>query len=168
MTAPRQERKSLSRRDLLWGAAAVSGVIAALAGGAEASALNVVVSDERSGLAIFGFDPVAYFTDAAAEPGVPEFELRHGGVVWRFRNSGNRSAFAANPEIYMPQYGGHDPVSVGRGASAAGHPRLWLIARQRLYLFYSAAARAAFVEDPDRAIELAERRWPEVMATLVP
>jgi hypothetical protein len=49
-----------------------------------------------------------------------------------------------------------------------GHPRLWLIAEKRLYLFYSAASRAAFVENPDRAVDAAERHWPEVLHTLVP
>jgi hypothetical protein len=138
------------------------------AGRADASALNVVVTDDRSGLAIYGFDPVAYFTDAQANLGLAHLELSYARTVWRFRNLGNRSAFAADPTVYMPCFGGHDPMSIGRGASAPGHPYLWMIARQRLYLFYSETARAAFAADPDRAIELALERWPDVERTLLP
>jgi hypothetical protein len=39
---------------------------------------------------------------------------------------------------------------------------LWLIAEHRLYLFYSEESRHSFANDPDSAIEAAERYWPEV------
>lgn len=169
MTLPRQERKSLRRRDFAAGFAAASGVFwVARSNRAVAATTGLIVVDERSGLAIYGFDAVAYFTDRAATLGRAEFEFRHAGVVWRFRNPGNRTAFAASPDVYMPCYGGHDPTSIGRGASAPGHPQLWQIAHRRLYLFYSEAARTAFADDPDRAIAAAERQWPQVKRTLVP
>ena len=55
------------------------------------------------GVAIMGYDTVAYFTDATAILGVVDFEVREGGAVWRFRNEGNRASFIAHPEIYGPQ-----------------------------------------------------------------
>ena len=58
-------------------------------------------------------------------------------------------------------------MALARGAATPGHPALWVIAEQRLYLFYSAEARAAFVRDPESAIESAERNWPAVQRTLV-
>jgi hypothetical protein len=125
-----------------------------------------VVADRHTGLAISGYDSVAYFTARAAQLGRPDFELALAGVTWRFRSEGNRAAFAANPDIFMPRFGGHDPIALARGASAAGHPELWVVADDRLYLFYSEAARATFAENPDRAIDAAERRWPEVLHTL--
>lgn len=123
--------------------------------------------DHHTGLAIGGFDPVAYFVDAKPLAGRPDLELRVAGAVWRFRNEGNRAAFAADPGVYLPRFGGHDPISV-RGGSAHGHPELWMIFGGRLYLFYSAAARAAFAAEPDQAVEAAVRRWPEVLRTLTP
>jgi hypothetical protein len=125
-----------------------------------------VVADRHTGLAISGYDSVAYFTEKAAQLGRPDLELAAAGVVWRFRNEGNRAAFAANPDVFMPRFGGYDPIALARGASAAGHPELWVVAEERLYLFYSEAARATFTENPDRAIDAAERRWPEVLRTL--
>jgi YHS domain-containing protein len=133
-----------------------------------AATTEQVVVNRYTGLAIDGLDPVSYFVDAAPKNGHAELELRAGGATWRFANEGNRAAFSANPDVYMPQFGGHDPIAVARGVATAGHPALWAIAQQRLYLFYSADARAAFAKDPDRAIEAAERHWPEVLRTLTP
>ena len=71
--------------------------------------------DRHSGLAISGFDPVAFFTDGKPVPGAAGIEFTYGGAVWRFCNIGNREAFAAQPEVYMPRFGGYDPVGVARG-----------------------------------------------------
>ena len=117
-------------------------------------------------LMLLGFDPVAYFTDAAPQPGSPEMEYGAAGAIWRFRNAGNRAAFADNPNVYAPQFGGYDPVAVARGASVPGHPLFWLVTGQRLYLFYSGEARAEFAAQSQSILSLAERRWPEVQRTL--
>ena len=76
-----------------------------------------VVVSRYSGLAIEGFDPVAYFTESMAALGLPDFEARESGAVWRFRNEGNRASFVAHPEIYGPQFGGYDPVDLARGVT---------------------------------------------------
>jgi hypothetical protein len=126
-----------------------------------------VVVSRYTGLAIDGFDPVAYFVDGEPKQGRAELELRSDGATWRFRNDGNRAAFAAAPSVYAPRFGGHDPLAMARGAATAGHPALWLIVQNRLYLFYSAEARTAFSRDPASAVETAERNWLEVRRTLV-
>lgn len=125
-----------------------------------------VVTDPQTGLAIDGFDPVAYFTDSAALPGRPEFEYRAAGVTWRFRNEANRTVFVDHPEIYAPQFGGYDPVAIGRGVSVAGHPKSWVISGERLFLFYDDKARSDFLSGPNNAFAAAQRRWPDVRRTL--
>ncbi|MEI8151321.1 MAG: YHS domain-containing (seleno)protein [Hyphomicrobiales bacterium] len=132
-----------------------------------AATTELLVVNRYTGLAIDGFDPVAYFVDAAPKEGRAELEFRSAGATWRFQNEGNRAAFAGAPAIYTPRFGGYDPMALARGAATPGHPQLWLIAEQRLYLFYSAEARAAFTADPAAAIESAERNWPDVQRTLV-
>jgi hypothetical protein len=127
-----------------------------------------IVVNRHTGLAIHGFDPVAYFTDHKASLGREEVELSLRGVVWRFRNLGNRAAFAEYPDIYMPRFGGYDPVALARGVATAGHPHLWVVADNRLYLFHSLAAQSAFAADPGAAIAAAEAKWAEVVATLLP
>jgi hypothetical protein len=125
-----------------------------------------VVVNPNTGLAISGFDPVAYFTDGKPVFGRPDLELTYDGTIWRFQNEGNRAAFKANPEVYEPRFGGYDPVAVARGVWVAGHPLVWAVVGERLYLFYDDQARAAFLADAGRIIETATRKWPDVVRTM--
>ncbi len=127
-----------------------------------------VAADWRTGLALYGFDPVTYFASSGPKPGRPELEYAHAGVTWRFRNEGNRAAFAERPDIYMPQYGGYDPIAIAQGAATPGHPELWLIRGGRLYMFHSSEAREAFLKAGDSAVALAEKHWPQVVNRLIP
>jgi hypothetical protein len=103
----------------------LAGCAAASTGGRPAIAATTewIVTDPRTGLAIDGFDPVSYFIDSVAMPGRPEFEFRHGGAIWRFRNSGDQAAFIDHPEDYQPRFGGYDPIAIGRGAPTPGNPQ---------------------------------------------
>ena len=133
-----------------------------------AATTEYVVVDRHTGFAISGFDPVLNFTDGAAMPGRAAFEHAFAGAVWRFRNEGNRAAFAAEPDIYMPRFGGYDPIGVARGIRVPGSPRLWLIIEGRLCLFYTEQARTAFQQDAEAIAAAAERNWPSVELTLSP
>lgn len=159
MTAARRQRKP---RLVLAALALVVSIIIPAAAAVRAP----VVVNAQTGLAISGFDPVAYFTDGKPYFGKPDLELTQGGAVWRFRNEGNRAAFSDHPEVYAPRFGGYDPVAVARGASVPGHPLFWVVLGERLYLFYDAKARAAFIAQPGRFIEAAERKWPAVAASI--
>lgn len=171
MTAARQERKPRRSSAVSLAIAGIFALPAGLGVGSSvtgAAVTELVVVNRHTGLAIDGFDPVAYFVTSAPALGRPGLELQSGGATWRFRNEGNRAAFMADPEVYTPRFGGHDPMALSRGAATAGNPEHWQIARQRLYLFYSDETRAAFAADPDNATAAAERNWPEVRRTLVP
>jgi hypothetical protein len=165
MTTARQKRKHRAGLAL---SAVVAVAVSLFAGAALADLTERIVVDWHTGLAIDGYDPVAFFTDGKPMPGSAEFELRHGGVIWRFRNSGNRAAFAARPDIYMPRYGGYDPVGVARGVAVAGRPNVWLIAGERLFLFYDAADRRKFADDAIHFIATADRKWPQLQQSLTP
>jgi hypothetical protein len=127
---------------------------------AHATTTERVVVNRYSGLAIEGFDPVAYFVDARPMVGLPYFEASEAGAVWRFRNEGNRASFVAHPDIYGPQFGGYDPIDLARGVTVAGNPRFWLVSGQRLYLFGREDNRDAFAADPERTRREANLRWP--------
>ena len=165
MTAARQQQKwrFASASALVGTALAVLlSLSAPLPEAIAAGPLERVVVDPASGLAISGFDPVAYFSRGQPVQGRPELEFRAAGVIWRFENEGNRVAFAAQPNVYGPQFGGYDPVAIGRDTSVAGHPLIWAIKDERLYLFYDEAARAEFLADPERIAERARQKWPSV------
>ena len=127
---------------------------------ARAATTERVVANRYSGLAIEGYDPVAYFVEARPMLGLPQFEASEAGVTWRFRNEGNRASFVAHPEIYGPQFGGYDPVDLARGVTVAGNPRFWLISGERLYLFAREESRDAFAANPEPFLREATVRWP--------
>ena len=164
MTAQRQETNDRRRRGAF--IALLSGALAVGIGLAQAATTERLVTDRFSGLAIGGFDPVAYFTDAGPFAGREDFEAAQAGAVWRFRNEGNRVVFLAHPEVYSPQFGGYDPIDVARGVAAAGNPKFWLIAGQRLFLFGRPESRDAFAADPARFARAARQRWPALKETL--
>ncbi|WP_454620800.1 YHS domain-containing (seleno)protein [Bradyrhizobium cenepequi] len=166
MTVQRQERYRRRPGIAFFVIAASILALIGIDSAVRAATTERVVVNHYSGLAIEGFDPVAYFTDAAALQGLPDFEVAQAGAVWRFRNEGNRASFVAHPEIYGPQFGGYDPVDLGRGVTYAGNPRFWAVAGQRLYLFGREDNRDAFVADPGRFLKDATARWPELEQTL--
>jgi hypothetical protein len=134
---------------------------------AHAATTERVVTNRFSGLAIDGFDPVAYFVDGAPVAGLREFEAWQDGVVWRFHNEGNRASFLAHPEVYGPQFGGYDPVDVARGVIVKGNPLFWKVMGERLYLFGYEANRDAFAADPRTFLTKAHARWPALEQGLV-
>jgi hypothetical protein len=174
MTAPRRQRKlctALSRRGFFAAATDMCVVVMSVPAfipAIRAATTEQIVNDRNSGLAINGFDPVAYFIDGTAVPGNDAFEHTFAGVAWRFHNEGNRAAFIAEPEVYIPRFGGYDPVAVARGVAVPGDPRLWLMSEERLYLFHTPEARGAFASDTKRLITTADRKWPAVQLTLSP
>jgi hypothetical protein len=125
-----------------------------------------VVVNRFSGLAIDGFDPVAYFTDAVAAKGAADVEAAENGAIWRFRNEANRAAFVARPDIYGPQFGGYDPIEVARGKAIAGRAQLWLISSGRLYLFSREESLTAFAANPGTILGQATSEWPALRETL--
>jgi hypothetical protein len=127
---------------------------------ARASTTERLVVNRYSGLAIEGYDPVAYFTDERAVRGLPDYEAAAAGAVWRFRNDSNRASFVAHPEIYGPQFGGYDPIDLARGVTYSGNPRFWIVMDQRLYLFGREEHRDTFAADSERYLNEAEARWP--------
>lgn len=133
-----------------------------------AATTELVVTDRNSGLAIYGFDPVAYFTDNKARTGDENLEFNHAGAAWRFANEGNLAAFTKDPDVYMPQFGGYDPVAVSEGIVRPGHPEFFSIYHDRLFLFYSAEAKKAFEEEPDIKTRQADANWPVVIKMLAP
>ncbi|WP_322515994.1 YHS domain-containing (seleno)protein [Rhodopseudomonas palustris] len=166
MTAQRQEGNALRLGFATIGLAALLLCPTGPTARAEGATTERIVVDRHTGLAIDGFDPVAYFADGAARVGAADFEASAAGAIWRFRNASNRAAFVGHPEIYAPQFGGYDPVGVARGVPLQGNARIWLVAGQRLYLFSREDDRDAFAAAPERILARARAQWPGLIATM--
>src|SRR5260370_35059650 len=80
---------------------------------------KVPLVDASKGIAIKGYDTVAYFEQSKAVKGSPNFEHTWNGAKWLFATAAHRDAFAKDPERYAPQYGGF--LAVAR-SQWHGHP----------------------------------------------
>jgi YHS domain-containing protein len=130
------------------------------------SVVTSVVSNPLTGIAIDGFDPVSYFTDGQPVQGVSDYEVDWAGVPWYFSSAANRDVFIRHPEVYAPQFGGHCLMSAARGFLSDGNPRLFVIENQKLYLFYSAPNRDAFLAEAETALKQADNNWPKLSQQL--
>jgi hypothetical protein len=126
---------------------------------------DTIVADPQTGLALFGYDPVAYFVDHKAEPGLPAFETLARGFAWRFVNQGNRTAFEGNPDLYIPQFGGYDAALLARNKLAAGDPKFFAVIDNVLVLFRSERTRARFLSDRGE-LPLAVKNWQQLRRDL--
>lgn len=115
----------------------------------------------RSGVALNGFDPVAYRIEGRATPGLARYELMHGGAVWRFASAANREAFRDAPEIYEPAFAGFDPTGVAEGLAVDTDPRQFAIVGSRLFLFRTPENRRSFIADAT-LLRRAESNWAQV------
>jgi YHS domain-containing protein len=163
-----QSGNSLLRaRGILAGIVLLAVTIWPLGGSLASVTGELVVADQRAGVALFGFDPVAYFLRGEAEIGSEDYELTFSGLSWRFSSEANRSAFRAQPDVYVPQFGGYDPVALARGVPVAGNPAIFVVLDGKLFLFQKPEQRVSFLVSPNAVIESARLNWPSARRSLV-
>ncbi|MFD2523382.1 YHS domain-containing (seleno)protein [Emticicia soli] len=91
----------------------------------------------ENGLAIQGYDPVAYFNQNKALEGNKQFSANFEGVTYRFINAANKEAFLKDPKKYEPQYGGWCAYAMGAtGEKVEIDPETFKVLNGKLYLFY--------------------------------
>ena len=118
------------------------------------------------GIAIKGYDPVAYFTKGRAMKGSKEFAHEWMGETWHFANAKHQDLFAANPVQYAPQFGGYCAMGVAYGQNTANiDPEAWRIIDGKLYLTYDKGGAAELEEIPGELTK-AKTNWPKVKTKL--
>ena len=118
------------------------------------------------GIAIKGYDPVAYFTKGRAIKGSEKFAHTWMGAPWHFANARHRDLFAAEPIKYAPQFGGYCADGVAYGQSTANiDPEAWRIINGKLYLNYDKGAATELEEIPGQ-IDKAKANWLKIKAKL--
>ncbi|WP_119302335.1 YHS domain-containing (seleno)protein [Dongia deserti] len=118
---------------------------------------------DQAGLAIHGYDPVAYFTDGAAIEGKADITAEHNGATYRFASAEHRSQFLADPEKYLPQYGGYCAYGTSVGKKFNGDPTAWRVVDGKLYLNLSADVQRKWLEDVSGRITEANKKWLTIM-----
>lgn len=119
----------------------------------------LVAGKPAPGLAVHGFDVVAYHTVGKPVQGVAKYAVQHGNATYRFANEKNLQAFQDNPKKYEPAYGGYCAYGVSVKAKFDGDPRVWKIIEGRLYLNLDPDIQKAFNKDVAGAIKKADANW---------
>lgn len=144
--------------------AAVGLALVASPGLAETAAPLNATTD---GIAMDGFDVVAYFTDNAPAKGKPELVVEHQGAKWLFATQEHADAFKANPEAYAPKSNGWCSYAVSEGyAAEVDFVNGWTIIDNALYLNWDKSIRDVFVAEKDKRVPASATNWPTVSGKL--
>jgi YHS domain-containing protein len=137
-------------------------IVAVLALPAFAQAKSLLNLD-KSGLAIQGYDPVAFFTDSKPVMGRPELGYRHNGVLYYFTSKEHRDAFKTDPAKYEPAFGGYCAFGVSRKKLVEIDVEAFQIVDGKLLLQYSKGVRDDFNKDAKGNLAKANANWPTLV-----
>ncbi|MEO8104384.1 MAG: YHS domain-containing (seleno)protein [Betaproteobacteria bacterium] len=143
-----------------WSRVGLAAVFTSAALTAVAGAFN-----ETAGVAIDGYDPVAYMTEQKAIRGSIAFTHVYQGSVFHFKSPANRDAFAAQPDRFAPQYGGYCAFGVSRGYKAVTSPDAFTVVDGKLYLNYNAEVKTMWTRDIPGFVSKADANWAVVEKT---
>lgn len=123
------------------------------------------INQTEKGIAIHGYDPVAYFAYGRPTLGRAEYEATWMGARWRFASARHRDLFIKQPHKYAPQYGGYCSIGVSVNILDNGSPTAWKIVHDKLYFNYNAFYHVLWKLDP-LSIARADKNWPALEEAL--
>ena len=124
------------------------------------SQTKTLLNLDKSGVAIQGYDPVAFFTDNKPVKGNPEFAVKHDGAVYYFASKEHRELFKKDPAKYEPEFGGYCAYGVSRDKLVEIDVDAFQIVDGRLLLQYSKGVRKDFNKDAQGNLAKAKANWP--------
>lgn len=141
----------------------LAGAAVSVALASSALAAGVELNASSTGLALQGYDPVAYFTEGEATPGDWRITASYQDATYRFSNEEHKAAFEADPEAFLPEYGGYCAFGAAMGFKFDGDPEQWRIVDGELYLNISADIQERWLQDVPGYIEQADSNWPTIV-----
>ncbi|HTI98458.1 MAG TPA: YHS domain-containing (seleno)protein [Dongiaceae bacterium] len=123
------------------------------------TATKTLVNVDKTGVAIQGYDPVAFFTDKKPVKGDQKFPLKHDGAVYFFASKEHKDLFKADPAKYTPEFGGYCAYGVSRNKLVEIDVDAFQIVDGKLLLQYSKGVRDDFNEDAKGNLARANANW---------
>ncbi len=151
----------MNRRGFLAGAAVIAagGVGAYFWTARESLASGPVFTGNTPGIAINGYDTVAYITEGKPVEGSSDHSHKWKDVEWRFASAENKALFVANPQKYAPQYGGFCAYAVANGSTAKTEPDAFTVVDKKLYLNYDKNIQSRWERDKVQYIKDGDKNW---------
>jgi YHS domain-containing protein len=137
----------------------VVAVLAALAYSADSSEPPVAPVNATDGVGLKGYDPVAYFTNGQPTKGTGQYSFQWKGINYRFASAENLQRFKADPEKYLPQYGGYCAYAMSIDRIADISPTEWTIFGGKLYLNNNFFSQTLWSLDKSGRTEAGDRNW---------
>jgi YHS domain-containing protein len=113
----------------------------------------------KNGVAIKGYDTVAYFTQSKPVKGSKSITARYMGAKWQFSSEANKDIFLGDPKKYAPQYGGHCAFAIANDKLVSTDPKAFTVVNDKLYLNYSMSVRKRWVKDTPGYIADGDEYW---------
>jgi YHS domain-containing protein len=120
------------------------------------------INVDAQGVALSGYDPVAYFADGKPTRGVEKLSATYGGVRYLFASDSHRKLFLKDPKKYIPEFGGFCAVGTAHGEKVDVDPETGKVVNGKLYLNNSPKVQKIFDSEPRNTISRAEQNWPAV------
>ncbi len=117
------------------------------------------IQKDKNDVALSGYDVVAYHTEQKAVEGAAEVSHVYRDVTFLFSTAANRDAFVAEPEKFLPEYGGHCAYSMAKGMAVDSKPNAWTIVSGKLLLFARPVLVSTWDRDEHLWREMAARTW---------
>jgi len=118
---------------------------------------------DSTGVAIQGYDPVAFFTDNKPVKGTQNFLAKHDGAIYFFASKEHRDLFKENPAKYEPVFGGYCAYGVSRNKLVEIDVEAFQIVDSKLLLQYSKGVRDDFNKDTQGNLAKANANWPKLV-----
>jgi YHS domain-containing protein len=122
---------------------------------------SAVDTDEK-GLALRGYDAVAYFTDGQPKKGDPKFHTKLNGATYYFASADHLKKFKANPDAYLPQFGGFCAMGTAMNRKIEGDPNVWKLVDNKLFLNANPDVGRRWSQDIPGNIARADDNWPQI------
>lgn len=123
-----------------------------------------LVNIDKDGVALQGYDPVAFFNSHAPTKGKKELESRYSGAKYLFANKHNLMIFQKNPERFAPAFGGYCAYGVLKGKLAEIDVKIFEIIDGRLVLQHSDGIREQFNQNQTENLLMADEQWAKMRA----
>lgn len=124
------------------------------------------VSVNAEGVAINGYDPVAYFKENKAVKGLSELKTTYQGVTYYFSSSVNQEGFIFDPTKYLPEFGGYCAYAVSQNSIIDADPTVFSIQDGRLLLQLNKKVQKIWNKRPTIYLKKADKNWPSLLKKL--
>jgi YHS domain-containing protein len=125
---------------------------------------KTLVNVDGTGVAIQGYDPVAFFTDNKPVKGDQKFLIKHDGAIYFFATKEHKDLFKENAAKYEPEYGGYCAYGVSKNKLVEIDVDAFQIVDGKLLLQYSKGIRDDFNEDTKGNLAKADANWTGLVA----